>query len=168
MVFTILNSDYTKTNHTKKGINTMAKTTAPLYTPEQEQHAKEIYRALNQSKDLFSQKIRVKKLKEVEGKIKKDKDGNDITNEFGESERWDNTYHLTYVAMNSGGEHTTRITQAQFNELDEDEIYIANGKIEFRLYADAYNTTPVIVFDKFTPAIELFVTAMLKLEGAKA
>ena len=146
----------------------MAKTTAPLYTPEQEQDAKEIYRALNQSKDLFEQKIRVKKLKEVEGKIKKDKDGNDITNEFGEPERWDNSYHLTYVAMNSGGEHTTRITQAQFHELDEDEIYIANGKIEFRLYAENYNTTPVIVFDKFTPAVDLFVTAMLKLEGAKA
>ena len=146
----------------------MAKATSPLYTPEQEQHAKEIYRALNQSKDLFSQKIRVKKLKEIEGKIKKDKDGNDIVDKFGEPEKWDNTYMLTYVAMNSGGEHTTRITQAQFHELDEDEIYIANGKIEFRLYADAYNTTPVIVFDKFTPAIELFVTAMLKLEGAKA
>ena len=146
----------------------MAKTTAPLYTPEQEQHAKEIYRALNQSKDLFSQKIRVKKLKEIEGKIKKDKDGNDVVDKFGEPERWDNTYILTYVAMNSGGEHTTRITQAQFNELDEDEIYIADGKIEFRLYADAYNTTPVIVFDKFTPAVDLFVTAMLKLEGAKA
>ena len=146
----------------------MAKTTAPLYTPEQEQHAIEIYRALNQSKDKFEQKIRVKKLKEVEGKIKKDKDGNDITNEFGEPERWDNSYHLTYVAMNSGGEHTTRITQAQFHELEEDEIYIANGKVEFRLYAENYNTTPVIVFDKFTPAVDLFVTAMLKLEGAKA
>ena len=146
----------------------MAKITAPLYTPEQEQHAKEIYRALNQSKDLFEQKIKVKQLKEVEGKIKKDKDGKDITNEFGEPEKWDNSYHLTYVAMNSGGEHTTRITQAQFHELDKDEIYIASGKIEFRLYADNYNTTPVIVFDKFTPAVDLFVTAMLKLESAKA
>ena len=146
----------------------MAKTTAPLYTPEQEQHAKEIFRALNQSKDLFEQKIRVKKLKQIEGKIKKDKDGNDIVDKFGEPERWDDTYMLTYVAMNSGGEHTTRITQGQYNELDEDESYIANGKIEYRLYADAYNTPPVIVFDKFTPAVDIFVTAMLKLEGAKA
>ena len=146
----------------------MANTTAPLYTPEQAQHAKEIYRALNQSKDLFEQKIRVKKLKEVEGKIKKDKDGKDIVGEFGEPERWDNSYHLTYVAMNSGGEHTTRITQAQFHELDEDEVYIASGKVEFRLYADAYNTTPVIVFDKFIPAVDLFVTAMLKLESSRA
>ena len=146
----------------------MAKTTAPLYTPEQEQHAKEIYRALNQSKDLFEQKIRVKKLKQIEGKIKKDKDGNDVLDKFGEPERWDDTYMLTYVAMNSGGEHTTRITQAQFHELEEDEVYIASGKVEFRLYADAYNTTPVIVFDKFTPAVDLFVTAMLKLEGVKA
>lgn len=82
--------------------------------------------------------------------------------------KWDDTYMLTYVAMNSGGEHTTRITQGQFRELNEDEIYIASGKIEFRLYADAYNTTPVIVFDKFVPAVDIFVTAMLKLEGAKA
>ena len=146
----------------------MAKTTAPLYTPEQEQHAKEIFRALNQSKDIFEQKIRVKKLKQIEGKVKKDKDGNDVLDKFGEPERWDDTYMLTYVAMNSGGEHTTRITQGQFHELDEDEIYIASGKIEFRLYADSYNTTPVVVFDKFIPAVDLFVTAMLKLEGAKA
>ena len=146
----------------------MAKTTAPLYTPEQEQHAKEIYRALNQSQDLFEQKIRVKKTKQIEGKIKKDKDGNDVLDKFGEPEKWDDTYMLTYVAMNSGGEHTTRITQGQFNELNEDEVYIAKGKIEFRLYADAYNTIPVIVFDKFTPAVDLFVTAMLKLEGVKA
>ena len=146
----------------------MAKPTTPLYTPEQEQHAIEIYRALNQSKDKFEQKIRVKKLKQIEGKVKKDKDGNDILDKFGEPERWDDTYMLTYVAMNSGGEHTTRITQGQFNELSEDEIYIASGKIEFRLYADAFNTTPVIVFDKFTPAVDLFVTEILKLEGAKA
>lgn len=146
----------------------MAKTTAPLYTPEQEQHAKEIFRALNQSKDLFEQKIRVKNLKQIEGKVKKDKDGNDIVDKFGEPERWDNIYMLTYVAINSGGEHTTRITQAQYNELDKDEIYIASGKIEYRLYADNFNTTPTVVFDKFTPAVDLFVTAMLKLEGAKA
>ena len=146
----------------------MAKTTAPLYTPEQEQYAREVFSALNQNKDLFEQKIRVKKLKRVEGKIKKNKEGQEIVNEFGEPERWDDTYMLTYVAMDSGGEHMTRITQRQFCELDEDEIYIANGKIEYRLYADSYNTTPVIVFDKFTPAVDLFVTTMLKLEGAKA
>ena len=75
---------------------------------------------------------------------------------------------LTYVSMNSGGEHTIRITQGQFNELNEDEVYIAKGKVEFRLYADAFNTTPVIVFDKFTPAIDLFVTALQKLEASKA
>lgn len=146
----------------------MAKVTAPLYTPEQEQHAREIFRALNQSKDFFEQKIRVKNLKQIEGKIKKDKDGNDIVDKFGEPERWDDTYMLTYVAMNNGGEHTTRITQAQYNELDKDEIYIASGKIEYRLYSDNFNTTPTVVFDKFTLAVDLFVTAMLKLEGAKA
>lgn len=146
----------------------MAKTTAPLYTPEQEQHAKDLYRALNQSKDLFEQKIKVKKLKQVEGKVKKDKDGKDILDKFGEPEKWDDIFTLTYVSLNVGGEHTTRITQGQFNELSEDEIYIASGKIEYRLYAENFNTTPTVVFDKFTPAIDLFVTALQKLEALKA
>ena len=146
----------------------MAKTTAPLYTPEQEQHARDLYRALNQSKDLFEQKIKVKKLKQVEGKVKKDKDGKDILDKFGEPEKWDDIFTLTYVSLNVGGEHTTRITQGQFNELSEDEIYIASGKIEYRLYAENFNTTPTVVFDKFTPAIDLFVTALQKLEASKA
>lgn len=146
----------------------MAKPTTPLYTPEQEQHAKDLYRALNQSKDLFEQKIKVKKLKQVEGKVKKDKDGKDILDKFGEPEKWDDIFTLTYVSLNVGGEHTTRITQGQFNELSEDEIYIASGKIEYRLYAENFNTTPTVVFDKFTPAIDLFVTALQKLEASKA
>lgn len=146
----------------------MAKSTTPLYTPEQEQHAKDLYRALNQSKDLFEQKIKVKKLKQVEGKVKKDKDGKDILDKFGEPEKWDDIFTLTYVSLNVGGEHTTRITQGQFNELSEDEIYIASGKIEYRLYAENFNTTPTVVFDKFTPAIDLFVTALQKLEASKA
>lgn len=146
----------------------MAKVTAPLYTPEQEQHARDLYRALNQSKDLFEQKIKVKKLKQIEGKVKKDKDGKDILDKFGEPEKWDDIFTLTYVSLNVGGEHTTRITQGQFNELSEDEIYIASGKIEYRLYAENFNTTPTVVFDKFTPAIDLFVTALQKLEASKA
>lgn len=146
----------------------MAKVTAPLYTPEQEQHARDLYRALNQSKDSFEQKIKVKKLKQVEGKVKKDKDGKDVLDDFGQPVRWDDIFTLTYVSLNVGGEHTTRITQGQFNELSEDEIYIASGKIEYRLYAENFNTTPTVVFDKFTPAIDLFVTALQKLEALKA
>ncbi|QKG28778.1 hypothetical protein [Campylobacter sp. RM16187] len=146
----------------------MAKQNQPLTTPEQEQRAREIYNALNQSNDLFEQRIKVIKTKKIEGKAKTDKDGNPIIDDFGEIQKWEDSYALTYVAMNTGGEHTTRITQQQFLELQEGEIYIANGKIEYRLYKDNYNSTPVIVFDKFVPAIELFVTAMLKFEGLKA
>lgn len=147
----------------------MAKATdALISSAEQENQAKEVYRLLNQGSDTLQQRIRVKKLKHIPGNVKKDKDGNEIVNDFGEAERWDDAYALTYVAMNSGGEHTTRITQAQFASLSEGEIYVADGKIEYRLYKDNFNTTPVIVFDKFTPAIDLFVTAMLKLQGAKA
>ena len=77
-------------------------------------------------------------------------------------------YQLTFVAMNSGGEHSARITLEQFNELQEGEIYVASGKIEYRLYKDNFNSTPVVIFDKFTPAIDLFVTAMLKFEASKS
>lgn len=146
----------------------MAKQTSALTTPEQELRAREIYNALNQSNDLFEQRIKVLKLKKIEGKAKVDKDGNPMIDDFGEVQKWEDSYALTYIAMNSGGEHTTRITQAQFLELQENEIYIASGKIEYRLYKDNYNSTPVIVFDKFVPAIELFVSAMLKFEGVKA
>ena len=146
----------------------MAKQANALTTPEQEQRAREIYNALNQSNDLFEQRIKVLKLKKIDGKAKTDKDGNPMIDDFGEIQKWEDSYALTYVAMNSGGEHTTRITQAQFLELQEGEIYIANGKVEYRLYKDNYNSTPVIVFDKFTPAIELFVSAMLKFEGVNS
>ena len=146
----------------------MAKQSNALTTPEQEQRAREIYNALNQSNDLFEQRIKVLKLKKIDGKAKTDKDGNPMIDDFGEIQKWEDSYALTYVAMNSGGEHTTRITQAQFLELQEGEIYISSGKIEYRLYKDNYNSTSVIVFDKFTPAIELFVSAMLKFEGVNS
>jgi hypothetical protein len=107
------------------------------------------------------------KVKKIEGKQKFDKDNNPVVNVFGEFERWDDSYVVTFVALNSGGEHTTRITQEQYLDLKEDEVYIASGKIEYRLYKDAYNSTPVVVFNKFVPAIDSFVTAMLKMESIK-
>lgn len=146
----------------------MAKQNAPLTTPQQEEKARAIYNALNQSNDTFEQRIKVLKLKKTEGKAKVDKDGNAIVDDFGEVEKWEDTYSLTYVAMNSGGEHTIRITQTQYLELKLGEIYVAKGHIEYRLYKDNFNTTAVIVFDSFTPAIELFVSAMLKFEGLEA
>ena len=146
----------------------MAKSTAPLMDSTNETLYREIYQSLNQNTDYFEQKIKVLRVKRIEGKQKLDKDNNPIVNEFGEFERWDDSYVITFVALNSGGEHTTRITQEQYLDLKEDEVYVASGKIEYRLYKDAYNSTPVVVFNKFVPAIDSFVTAMLKLEGAKA
>jgi len=128
---------------------------------------REIYQSLNQNTDYFEQKIKVFKVKKIEGKQKIDKDNNPVVNEFGEFEKWDDSYVVTFVALNSGGEHTTRITQEQYLDLKEDEVYIASGKIEYRLYKDAYNSTPVVVFNKFVPAIDSFVTAMLKMESIK-
>ena len=145
----------------------MAKSTAPLMDSTNETLYREIYQSLNQNTDYFEQKIKVFKVKKIEGKQKLDKDNNPIVNEFGEFERWDDSYVVTFIALNSGGEHTTRITQEQYLDLKEDEVYIASGKIEYRLYKDAYNSTPVVVFNKFVPAIDSFVTAMLKMESIK-
>lgn len=145
----------------------MAKSTAPLMDSTNETLYREIYQSLNQNTDYFEQKIKVLKVKRIEGKQKLDKDNNPVVNEFGEFERWDDSYVVTFVALNSGGEHTTRITQEQYLDLKEDEVYIASGKIEYRLYKDAYNSTPVVVFNKFVPAIDSFVTAMLKMESIK-
>lgn len=145
----------------------MAKSTAPLMDSTNETLYREIYQSLNQNTDYFEQKIKVLKVKRIEGKQKLDKDNNPVVNEFGEFERWDDSYVVTFVALNSGGEHTTRITQEQYLNLIEDEVYIASGKIEYRLYKDAYNSTPVVVFNKFIPAIDSFVTAMLKMESIK-
>ena len=145
----------------------MAKSTAPLMDSTNETLYREIYQSLNQNADYFEQKIKVLRVKRIEGKQKLDKDNNPIVNEFGEFEKWDDSYVVTFVALNSGGEHTTRITQEQYLDLKEDEVYIASGKIEYRLYKDAYNSTPVVVFNKFVPAIDSFVTAMLKMESIK-
>ncbi|WP_103574834.1 hypothetical protein [Campylobacter concisus] len=145
----------------------MAKSTAPLMDSTNETLYREIYQSLNQNTDYFEQKIKVLRVKRIEGKQKLDKDNNPIVNEFGEFERWDDSYVVTFVALNSGGEHTTRITQEQYLDLKEDEVYVASGKIEYRLYKDAYNSTPVVVFNKFVPAIDSFVTAMLKMESIK-
>ena len=145
----------------------MAKSTAPLMDSTNETLYREIYQSLNQNTDYFEQKIKVLRVKRIEGKQKLDKDNNPIVNEFGEFEKWDDSYVVTFVALNSGGEHTTRITQEQYLDLKEDEVYIASGKIEYRLYKDAYNSTPVVVFNKFVPAVDSFVTAMLKMESIK-
>lgn len=146
----------------------MAKANEALLTQEQERQALEIYNALNQNNDLFEQKIQVNKLKKVDGKVRNDKDGNPMYDEFGEVMKWDDSYSMTYVALNSGGEHTARITQEQYLNLKEGEIYVASGKIEYRLYKDSFNSTPIPVFNKFIPASELFVAAMLKLQAGKA
>ena len=145
----------------------MAKSTAPLMDSTNETLYREIYQSLNQNADYFEQKIKVIKTKKIEGEQKFDKDNNPVVNEFGEFEKWDDSYVVTFVALNSGGEHTTRITQEQYLDLKEDEVYVASGKIEYRLYKDAYNSTPVVVFNKFIPAIDSFVTAMLKMESIK-
>ena len=142
----------------------MAKTTDALTTPQLENEARAMFRALNANLDTFSQKIMVSKLKIQEGNERVDKDGKPVTNEFGEPVCWDDSYLVTYSALNGGGEHTTRVSQAQFMELAEGGVYLASGKIVYKLYKDAYNTTPTIEFTKFENYEEIFVAELAKLQ----
>ena len=73
----------------------MAKTTDALYSVDTEAQARALYAALNQNSDLFEQKIKINKLKKLDGKERTDKDGNPIMNEFGEPVRWDDSYLAT-------------------------------------------------------------------------
>lgn len=143
----------------------MAKQNNPeaLITQEAEASLNQLYLALSQNQDSFSQKIRVIKLKRAEGSEKKDKDGNTLVDDFGEPMRWEDKYYLSYVALNSGGEHTTQITQAQYLELKENTDYIASGRVEYRQPKEGFNTIPLIVFNSFENASDVFVRAALKL-----
>ncbi|EAJ1232673.1 hypothetical protein YY92_09070 [Campylobacter fetus] len=107
------------------------------------------YDSLTQNNDRFEQKIRITGLREVEGKERTDKDGKILVNEFGETLKWDTKYYVTYNCINSSGTHTATVAQSLFIELELNKNYIARGKIEYRIYGDSYNSTPVVVFDKF-------------------
>ncbi len=109
-----------------------------------------LYDAMNEERDNFVQKIKVVGLRVAEGKPKTDKEGNIITNDFGEVEKWDNKYYLTFLSLGSGGTHTTAVGQEVYESLKLNETYIAEGKVEYRVFGDNYNSTPIIVFDKFT------------------
>ncbi|OCR90095.1 hypothetical protein CFT12S02263_09495, partial [Campylobacter fetus subsp. testudinum] len=93
--------------------------------------------------------IRITGLREAEGKEKTDKDGKILVNEFGEALKWDTKYYVTYNCINSSGSHTTSVAQLLFVELELNKNYVAKGHIEYKVYGDSYNSTPVIVFEKF-------------------
>lgn len=119
-----------------------------------------LYDNLNQNNDKFKQKIKIISLREVEGKEKTDKDGKVIVNEFGEVQRWDTKYYITYNSINSSGSHTTSVSQPLFIELEQGKNYIAKGHIEYKVYGDNYNSTPVIVFDKFVSERDNLIEAL--------
>ncbi|CUU90475.1 Uncharacterised protein [Campylobacter hyointestinalis subsp. hyointestinalis] len=119
-----------------------------------------LYDNLNQNNDKFEQKIKITGLREAEGKEKTDKDGKVIVNEFGEVQRWDTKYYITYNSINSSGSHTTSVSQPLFVELEVGKNYIAKGHIEYKVYGDNYNSTPVIVFDKFVSERDNLIEAL--------
>ncbi|QKF69752.1 hypothetical protein [Campylobacter hyointestinalis] len=119
-----------------------------------------LYDNLNQNNDKFEQKIKITGLREAEGKEKTDKDGKVIVNEFGEVQRWDTKYYVTYNSINSSGSHTTSVSQPLFVELEIGKNYIAKGHIEYKVYGDNYNSTPVIVFDKFVSERDNLIEAL--------
>lgn len=121
----------------------------------------EFYNIINSNNDTFSQKIKINDKRISTGKIKVDKDGNTITNSItGEFEKWDDTYYISYVALNSGGFHTARVSQELFVNLEIDKIYYAKGKIDYVLFKDNFNSTPVVNFTEFIDFENYLVTQL--------
>lgn len=119
-----------------------------------------IYDLIHGNNDVFKQKIKVVELKEIEGKIKLDKDGNTVVDEFGVVQKWDNSYMLTFVCLSNGSRHSCRISQENFTVLKPDVVYIASGYIDYVLFKDAYNSTPVVKFEKFVDERDYLVTQL--------
>ncbi|WP_163258654.1 hypothetical protein [Campylobacter fetus] len=134
---------------------------------EQTSNLLSFYDSLNQNNDRFEQKIRITGLREAEGKEKTDKDGKILVNEFGEALKWDTKYYVTYNCINSSGSHTTSVAQLLFVELELNKNYVAKGHIEYKVYGDSYNSTPVIVFEKFVSERDELLSSLAILKKAE-
>ncbi|WP_065838913.1 hypothetical protein [Campylobacter fetus] len=134
---------------------------------EQTSNLLSFYDSLNQNNDRFEQKIRITGLREAEGKEKTDKDGKILVNEFGEALKWDTKYYVTYNCINSSGSHTTSVAQLLFFELELNKNYVAKGHIEYKVYGDSYNSTPVIVFEKFVSERDELLSSLAILKKAE-
>ncbi|MDD6055054.1 MAG: hypothetical protein PUB96_00680 [Helicobacteraceae bacterium] len=125
----------------------------------------ELYDKLFSNNDKFEQKIRITQLKVQPGKEKLDKDGNIILDSFGVPCKWDDRFYMTYVCVNGGGSHICSISQDLFVTLQEQVVYIAKGYVEYKIYGDNYNSTPVVVFNKFINERDNLVAGLAVLEN---
>ncbi|KAB0581854.1 Uncharacterised protein [Campylobacter sputorum subsp. bubulus] len=87
----------------------MAKVTEALNTNENIKAMAKFYEIASQNINSFKQKIRVLKINKVDGKVKLDKDKQPILDEFGQPEKWDDRYFLTYQSLSGGNEHSISI-----------------------------------------------------------
>ncbi|ANE35658.1 hypothetical protein CIG11343_0597 [Campylobacter iguaniorum] len=120
-----------------------------------------LYDSLNTNNDKLEQKIKITALKSVEGKERTDKDGNILVDEFGQPLKWDTKFYVTYNSINSNGSHTTTVSQELYLQLEIGKNYIAKGHIDYKVYGDNYNSTPVIVFDSFVSERDTLIEALV-------
>lgn len=146
----------------------MAKVTEALNTNENIKAMAKFYEIASQNINSFKQKIRVLKINKVDGKVKVDKDKQPILDEFGEPERWDDRYFLTYQSLSGGNEHSISISQEMSNQLKVGEIYIVMGEITYKTFGEEFNSRAIISITNFQKEYDYLVATISNMETLEA
>ncbi|ASM36674.1 hypothetical protein [Campylobacter sputorum] len=146
----------------------MAKVTEALNTNENIKAMAKFYEIASQNINSFKQKIRVLKINKVDGKVKVDKDKQPILDEFGEPERWDDRFYLTYQSLSGGNEHSISIFQEMSNQLKVGEIYIVVGEITYKTFGEEFNSRAIISITNFQKEYDYLVATISNMETLEA
>lgn len=146
----------------------MAKVTEALNTNENIKAMAKFYEIASQNINSFKQKIRVLKINKVDGKVKLDKDKQPILDEFGQPEKWDDRFYLTYQSLSGGNEHSISISQEMSNQLKVGEIYIVVGEITYKTFGEEFNSRAIISITNFQKEYNYLVATISNMETLEA
>ncbi|ASM38370.1 MAG: hypothetical protein SPI03_00020 [Campylobacter sputorum] len=146
----------------------MAKVTEALNINENMKAMAKFYEIASQNINSFKQKIRVLKINKVDGKVKLDKDKQPVLDEFGEPEKWDDRFYLTYQSLSGGNEHSISISQEMSNQLKVGEIYIVMGEITYKTFGEEFNSRAIISITNFQKEYDYLVATISNMETLEA
>lgn len=146
----------------------MAKVTEALNTNENIKAMAKFYEIASQNINSFKQNIRVLKINKVDGKVKLDKDKQPILDEFGQPEKWDDRFYLTYQSLSGRNEHSISISQEMSNQLKVGEIYIVVGEITYKTFGEEFNSRAIISITNFQKEYNYLVATISNMETLEA
>lgn len=146
----------------------MTKVTEPLNKNETINLITDFYKISSQNINGFKQKIRVLKINKVDGKVKVNKENQPILDEFGQPEKWDDRYYLTYQSLSGGNDHTINISQEMANQMKVGEIYIVTGEITYKTFGEEYNSRAIITINNFQNEYDYLVATISNSETLEA